>query len=134
LVDTHVRRIADLIEPTAALARLAEVHTDEAATLRILRASMNMPEFQSPWMQLMHALWLAHYGDAKSAAEALRRAATSPQGAILDALWGSDFAAIRRRPEFKEIVREIGLYEYWREGGDWHPLCRPLGEDDFECS
>jgi TolB-like protein/DNA-binding winged helix-turn-helix (wHTH) protein len=135
LVDTHVRRIAGLIEPTPEpLARLVEVHMDDAATLEILQASMNAPEFQLPSMQLMHALWLAHYGDAKSAAEALRRAVTSPQGAILDALWGRDLADVRRRPEFKEIVREIGLYDYWQESGDWHPLCRPLGEDDFECS
>jgi TolB-like protein/DNA-binding winged helix-turn-helix (wHTH) protein/tetratricopeptide (TPR) repeat protein len=134
LIGTHVRRIAGLMDPTPEpLARLVEVHADKKAALETLRISVSEPAAQFPSVQFVHALWLAHYGDEESAAEALRRGATAPESPAFDVLWMSDFAGIRRRPEFKEIVRELGLVEYWRESGDWHPLCRPRGEDDFEC-
>jgi hypothetical protein len=133
-IDLHVRRIAGLFDPTPEpIATLVEVHTDEQAAIATLRTSMNEAQAQLPSVQFMHALWLAHYGDEANAAEALRRAATAPEAAVLDALWLRDFAGVRREPAFKEIVRELGLVDYWRESGDWHPYCRPLGADDFEC-
>lgn len=35
-------------------------------------------------------------------------------------------------PRAKQMLRELGFEAYWREKG-WPALCRPLGEDDFEC-
>ena len=35
-------------------------------------------------------------------------------------------------PRAKEGLIRHGLVAYWREKG-WPPLCRPLGNDDFEC-
>ena len=32
----------------------------------------------------------------------------------------------------KQLLRDYGYERYWREQG-WPELCRPLGEDDFEC-
>ena len=37
--------------------------------------------------------------------------------------------AFARTEEFKEIVRDMGLVDYWREFG-WNDYCRPVGEDD----
>ena len=34
--------------------------------------------------------------------------------------------------QYLETAREIGLVDYWKEFG-WPDLCRPVGEDDFEC-
>jgi hypothetical protein len=39
---------------------------------------------------------------------------------------------VRRLPEFKDLVTELNLVEYWRTYG-WADACRPLGDDDFEC-
>jgi TolB-like protein/DNA-binding winged helix-turn-helix (wHTH) protein/Tfp pilus assembly protein PilF len=47
-------------------------------------------------------------------------------------IWGPAFANARARPEFKALVEEIGLVDYWREHG-WADKCRPLGDADFEC-
>lgn len=34
---------------------------------------------------------------------------------------------------FKEVVRGVGLVDYWRAYG-WSDFCKPLaGGDDFEC-
>ena len=35
-------------------------------------------------------------------------------------------------PRAKQLLRDYGFESYWREKG-WPPLCRPLGDDDFEC-
>ena len=42
------------------------------------------------------------------------------------------FAAMRRLPEFKTYLRKIGMVDYWQEYG-WPDICRPLGDNDFEC-
>jgi TolB-like protein len=38
----------------------------------------------------------------------------------------------RREPAMKAWARDIGYVELWRERG-WPDLCRPIGDDDFEC-
>jgi tetratricopeptide (TPR) repeat protein len=35
-------------------------------------------------------------------------------------------------PRAKELLTRCGFVAYWREKG-WPSLCRPLGDDDFEC-
>ena len=40
---------------------------------------------------------------------------------------------VRRHSEFKAVVQNLGLVEYWREAG-WPEHCAPLGSDDFICS
>ena len=47
-------------------------------------------------------------------------------------VWLSDCGRVHRLPEFKDLVVEAGLVEYWRQFG-WADACRPLGEDDFVC-
>jgi hypothetical protein len=41
--------------------------------------------------------------------------------------------AARGDPRFKQILRDMGLVDYWRQSGKWADFCRPVGEDDFEC-
>ena len=47
-------------------------------------------------------------------------------------LWLPAFAAVREDARFKDIVRDLGLYDYWRRSGKWGDFARPLGEDDFD--
>jgi hypothetical protein len=48
-------------------------------------------------------------------------------------IWNRTMSDLRQTPRFKELAREIGLVDYWREFG-WADNCRPIGTDDFECS
>jgi adenylate cyclase len=47
-------------------------------------------------------------------------------------MWSPDLKHFRQSPEFKQLVEELGLQDYWRSDG-FPPQCRPLGESDFEC-
>ena len=45
--------------------------------------------------------------------------------------WDVSMSPMRRDPRFKEIVREAGLLDYWRNN-TWSDYCHPDG-DDFYC-
>jgi TolB-like protein len=47
-------------------------------------------------------------------------------------LWYPNTARVREHPAFKQFAREHGLLELWQARG-WPDLCRPLGDEDFEC-
>ena len=49
-----------------------------------------------------------------------------------NALWHPDGDDFRTTPQFKAIIRETGVYEYWQVKG-FPPQCKPVGDDDFEC-
>jgi TolB-like protein/tetratricopeptide (TPR) repeat protein len=80
-----------------------------------------------------------HYADALGDAD-LALAATrsgwkgrSPSYEAYWELWLTPYSGMRSLPGFKELMREVGLVDYWRQTGDWGDVCRPVGDDDFEC-
>jgi adenylate cyclase len=48
-------------------------------------------------------------------------------------IWSPDLAAFRRSPEFKTLVQNLGLVDYWRKHG-FPPSCEARGEKDFACT
>ena len=72
------------------------------------------------------SIWAAFHGDAELALKSL------PNYANTAFYWSESRAGIRRLEGFKDIVRDLGLVDYWREFG-WSEHCRPVGEYDFEC-
>jgi len=50
----------------------------------------------------------------------------------LYAMWNPDGDEFRRTPQFKLIIRQQGIFEYWQARG-YPPQCKPVGDDDFEC-
>ena len=47
-------------------------------------------------------------------------------------LWHPDGDEFRTTPQFKTVVRYLGVFEYWKSRG-FPPQCKPVGDDDFEC-
>jgi len=76
-------------------------------------------------------LWAAHFGDAPFAFSAMRASIDEQPGEMLY-VWLPQLAPMRRLPEFKAYMREIGMVAYWQEYG-WPNICRPLEAGDFEC-
>ena len=80
--------------------------------------------------------WLAWYGDSQGALDVLRSYAPVARsqrrnGYTLN-FWNPMLRNVRRLPGFKDLVRDLGLVDYWRRFG-WADLCHPLGQSDFEC-
>jgi TolB-like protein len=48
-------------------------------------------------------------------------------------LWQPYRTNPRTDVRFKEIVRSLGLVDYWRTTGNWGDFCKPVGTGDFEC-
>ncbi len=51
---------------------------------------------------------------------------------VINTLWYPGFGALRNDPSIKRELEQMGIVDVWRERG-WPDLCRPLGDDDFEC-
>lgn len=100
-----------------------------AELMRLLTGSSNHP---SGYLGVL-AIWAGYYGAPELALEALRRIPIEGDAWVSSwHLWRPLMRDVRRLPEFKDLVRDLGLVDYWREFG-WSEFCRPVG-DDFECA
>ena len=88
------------------------------------------------WTNLADAL-----GDADLAVAAMRRDLSGWEGFDRGtmapppyvALWNAPYSKVRAHPEFKRLLVETGVVDYWRQTGKWGDGCAPVGEDDFQC-
>ncbi|MFT3763707.1 MAG: winged helix-turn-helix domain-containing protein [Pseudoxanthomonas sp.] len=79
--------------------------------------------------------------DADLAAIALRRTMEAKRGFREGGMaqdsyamfWIAPYSGLRGHPEFKRLLIETGVADYWRQTGKWGDGCGPLGADDFEC-
>jgi TolB-like protein len=113
--------------------QLRDVYDDPEAARPLVRAAFGDPANQDPTRLMFVALYAGHYGDVELALAAARRALVDMQGLLVNELWFPDMAEVRRSEDFKTLVRDLGLVDYWRTTGNWGEFCRPLGGDDFEC-
>jgi len=107
---------------------------DRVAALALLQAAATDPVYRDSLRLPILAAWISHYGDPELAAELLYRAFIDLGNTTYLLLWNPDLADARRQPMFKRLVTELGMVGYWRSTGNWGDFCRPLVEDDFECS
>jgi adenylate cyclase len=77
------------------------------------------------------SVWAAYAGDAEFAMEAMEKHFSIDYSRI-SFIWFPIMREVRKTPRFKELIKEIGLFDYWQQYG-WPDLCRPVGDDDFEC-
>ena len=76
-------------------------------------------------------MWAAYLGDPQLALELIRPVALDSK--FTQILWLPFFSDMRRLPEFKALVIELKLDEYWRTTGKWGDFCKPVGANDFAC-
>ncbi len=110
--------LADFDTPERILSVLRDVYRDESLQ----------------WPRKLHdiAMVAAYFGDPQFALK-VKGQEVRTSTTRLTALWYPVMSEVRQLPEFKKLVTEINLVEYWRAYG-WADACRPLGDDDFECS
>jgi TolB-like protein/Tfp pilus assembly protein PilF len=78
------------------------------------------------------ASWAAYLGNTELALEYLERGLSVGRMNTYT-LWMLVFEETRAHPEFKQLLVNLGLPNYWREYG-WPGFCSPVGDDDFNCS
>jgi len=77
------------------------------------------------------SVWASYFGNPDFALDALEKGNAINAG-NMETAWVPVMYKVRQLPRFKELVREIGLVDYWNEFG-WPDICRPLDNGDFEC-
>lgn len=112
-----------LPESRELLRAMTETLDDSAAALARLRSAFGESEDND----FLIPFWAAWHGDPELALDAMQRLPVPWM------FWGGGMAEVRRLPRFKDVVRQVGLEDYFRRYG-WNDFCRPLGDDDFECS
>jgi tetratricopeptide (TPR) repeat protein len=101
---------------------MTESLDDSEAALTRLREMQQQSEMYDYYI----ISWAAWHGDADLALDALR-SAPSPF-----MFWNRLMQDVRKLEGFKNLLREVGLVDYYREYG-WNDFCRPVGDDDFVC-
>ncbi len=107
------------------------VFSDKEKARRVLRTWYDGPGFETPLKYELVPHLAAWYGDIDLVMRVWRD--DLPINVVrMTQVWGPAYAQARSRPEFKAIVKEMGLVDYWRTY-KWADKCRPVGASDFEC-
>jgi len=121
---------------------LGPVLHDHDAMRAILRRAANDPAYGGDGASgFVQACTADALGDADLAVVALRKSMESREGfrsgsmdyADYFPLWIAPYSRLRSHPEFKRLLVETGVVDYWRQTGKWGDGCRPVGADDFQC-
>ncbi len=118
--------------PVAGLEDLTKAFDHPETMIARLHVAAMSPANQDGRRQFKIALWSAWLGDTALGAAALRRYAIDLHFPRIGGIWAGGLRAIRRTAAFKEIVRDLGLVDYWRQSGKWGDFARPVGDGDFE--
>jgi tetratricopeptide (TPR) repeat protein len=120
--DTWARQLFGLIE---------EYIKSPEEGLKVLRRIYSEDEnIGSPELDGI-SICAAGFGDPEFAMSIIERMVTIDPAALFH-IWSPVFHKVRQLPQFKELVREIGLVDYWEQFG-WPDICQPTGDGDFEC-
>ena len=109
--------LTEIDSPARVLSILADVYEDTSVQ----------------WPRKLHDIAMAavYFGEPEFALTVKAEDIRSNPSRIV-AIWYPVMSDVRRLPEFKDLVTELNLVDYWREYG-WADYCRPLGDEDFEC-
>lgn len=137
-IETHLRRVIEADEEGgSSIDRRVLANLGKPEALRaVLRAELEAPRNQYSFGDV--AAYADAFGERDLALEAIRKEALDPfvytPYRLPWVLWYPYRSGLRADPRFKDILRELGLPDYWRKSGNWSDFCKPVGAADFECS
>jgi hypothetical protein len=128
-----------LLRPVTLRAALYEMSGELDKAEAMLSASNDLTGQEAMRRQGLIMISLARHdrsgamrlGDQALALNALRALAPSTQ--ILFTIWRPALSDVRRRADFEQVVRNVGLVDYWGSSGDWGDFCRETAGGGFSC-
>ena len=69
-------------------------------------------------------------GDQSLALDALR--ARGPTQNVFP-IWRAALSDVRRQPGFEQLVKDLGLVDYWHTSGEWGEFCRETPGGTLSC-
>ncbi len=116
-IALYAPMLAEFDSPERVLSMLRDVYLDE----------------NLQWPRKLHdiAMVAAYFGDPQFALK-VKGQDVRTHATRLAAVWYPVMSEVRQLPEFKKLVAELNLVEYWRAYG-WADACRPVGDNDFTC-
>ena len=104
------------------------------APSEIRRLATGMSAVTDPLGLDVLAIWAGYYQDPELQLQLMQDVGPLTRSSILPAtLWTPIYTDARKLPGFKDLLRKLGLVDYWRATGKWADFCHPVGDDDFEC-
>lgn len=88
------------------------------------------PPDAPPAWKLGATFYFAYFGEPRKALELMRSVAGDATTTRL--MWHPVFSEMRKLPEFKSLIVDLKLAQYWRATGKWGDFCRPTGAGDFD--
>jgi len=131
--------LADMLSTPAGDLSASETITQEmssllddpgAARARLLAYDAD-PDYDNPLGRLIIAVWAGYFDDPHLALGQFEHLQESRVAAWFT-MWRPIQQAMRLLPGFKDVLRNLGFVDYWRESGHWGDFARPVGADDFE--
>jgi hypothetical protein len=119
-----------LSAPDPQLVTFAE-RGDRAEGIALVSRLAEQPAYRTPAASVGLSTWAAYFGDEQMALTLLRRA-TTESAMLMFLAWLPVFDDVRQSPGFKDLLREIGLVDYWRATG-WPGVCRPGPHGEVVC-
>jgi len=129
-LEENNRALIDEYGSQQAIHALLDTPEEAGAELRLL---LTDPAYNNPMFRMMIIVWASYFGEHELALQLWKELI----GLGLDInplIWRPIHKGMRQLPGFKDLVREMGLVDYWRKSGNWGDFCRPVGADDFECN
>ena len=98
----------------------------------LLAQAFEDPENHDATRAMIIGLHAGLYGDKDLAVRAMRLSLLDLDYTAKYMLWWPFRNGARRTAAFKQLVRDLGIYDYWRKSGQWGDFARAIGDDDFE--
>jgi hypothetical protein len=116
-ISLYAPVLAEFDSPERVLSMLRNIYLDE----------------NLQWPRKLHDIaMVAAYFDDPQFALKVKSQELRTSTVRMAALWYPVMSEARQLPEFKKLVTEINLVEYWRAYG-WADACEPLSDNDFTC-